>query len=56
MRNPRFNIPLSDLEGQMAMPNAGQAILLSDTLESALKQYKPRSVAVLGCAEGYGFG
>lgn len=39
----------------MALPQVGQAQLLADLLDEALRQYRPRSVAVLGCAGGNGF-
>ena len=54
MRNPWLDIPLADYEGHMALPNIGQAQLLSDVFASALSKYEPRSVAVLGCAGGNG--
>ena len=54
MKNPWLDIPLADYEGHMALPNVGQAQLLSDVFASALSKYKPRSVAVLGCAGGNG--
>jgi len=54
MKNPWLDIPLADYEGHMAMPNVGQAQLLADVFASALSKYKPRSVAVLGCAGGNG--
>lgn len=55
MRNPWLDIPLADYEDHMALPNVGQAQLLSDVFASALSKYEPRSVAVLGCAGGNGF-
>jgi ubiquinone/menaquinone biosynthesis C-methylase UbiE len=54
MRNPWLDIPLLDYEGHMALPNIGQAQLLSDVFASTLRKYEPRSVAVLGCAGGNG--
>jgi hypothetical protein len=54
MRNPWLDIPLADYEGHMALPNVGQAQLLSDVFASALSKYAPRSVAILGCAGGNG--
>ena len=38
----------------MALPTIGQAQLLSGVFATALRQYAPRSVAVLGCAGGNG--
>ncbi len=54
MKNPWLDIPLADYEGHMALPNVGQAQLLSDVFARALSKYAPRSVAVLGCAGGNG--
>lgn len=54
MKNPWLDIPLADYEGHMALPNVGQAQLLSDVFAGALTKYAPRSVAVLGCAGGNG--
>ena len=55
MTNPWLHIPLEDYEGHMALPQVGQAQLLADVLAGAVEQYRPRSVAVLGCAGGNGF-
>lgn len=55
MRNPWLDIPLIDYEGHMASPQVAQAELLGDVFEGMLKEYSPRSVAVLGCAGGNGF-
>ena len=54
MKNPWLDVPLADYEGHMALPNVGQAQLLSDVFAGALTKYAPRSVAVLGCAGGNG--
>ena len=54
MSNPWLDIPLADYEGHMALPTIGQAQLLSEVFATALRQYAPRSVAVLGCAGGNG--
>jgi ubiquinone/menaquinone biosynthesis C-methylase UbiE len=54
MSNPWLGIPLADYEGHMASPTIGQAQLLSEVFATALRQYAPRSVAVLGCAGGNG--
>lgn len=54
MRNPWLSIPLADYEGHMSLPEIGQADLLADILENALRQYAPRSVAIIGCAGGNG--
>lgn len=55
MKNPWLDIPLADYEAHMALPQVGQAQLLSDIFASVLHAYAPRSVAVLGCAGGNGF-
>ena len=55
MQNPWLDIPLDDYEGHMALPQVAQARLLADIFKSMLEQYRPRSVAVLGCAGGNGF-
>lgn len=39
----------------MALPSVGQARMLGETLESLVKLYAPRCVAILGCAGGNGF-
>jgi ubiquinone/menaquinone biosynthesis C-methylase UbiE len=54
MSNPWLDISLADYEGHMALPTIGQAQLLSEVFATALRQYAPRSVAVLGCAGGNG--
>lgn len=53
--NPWLVIPLADYEAHMALPQVGQARLLSDVFASALEECLPQSVAVLGCAGGNGF-
>jgi len=55
MRNPWLEIPLTEYEGHMASPQVAQAQLLGDVFESMPEKYRPRSVAVLGCAGGNGF-
>jgi trans-aconitate methyltransferase len=55
MKSPWLDIPLADYEAHMALPQVGQAQLLSDVFAAALARHKPRSVAVLGCAGGNGF-
>lgn len=39
----------------MGLPHVGQASLLGDIFEAALRRFVPASVAVLGCAGGNGF-
>jgi len=55
VRNPWLEIPLSDYEGHMALPEIGQAKMLADELESAVRQRAPRSIAIIGCSGGNGF-
>ncbi len=55
MNNPWLDIPLSDYEGHMALPEVAQAQLLADLFAEALRTHMPQSVAVLGCAGGNGF-
>lgn len=54
MSNPWLEIPLADYEGHMALPQVDQARLLSDIFETLLREHRPSSVAVLGCAGGNG--
>jgi SAM-dependent methyltransferase len=56
MTNPWLEIPLADYEGHMSLPGIEQAQLLADELESAARLFGPKSVAVIGCAGGNGFG
>ncbi len=55
MNSPWLDVPLADYEGHMALPGIEQAQLLSDIFSSALTQFSPCSVAVIGCAGGNGF-
>ncbi len=55
MTNPWLNIPLQDYEGHMALPDVGQAELLTNQLEGLLARHQPTSVALVGCAGGNGF-
>ena len=55
MHNPWLDIPLADYEAHMALPEIGQARLLSDIFADALRTHVPESVAVIGCAGGNGF-
>ncbi|MBJ9228381.1 class I SAM-dependent methyltransferase [Citrobacter braakii] len=55
MSNPWLSIPLADYEGHMALPDVGQADMLSGELETLLAEYSPKSVAIAGCAGGNGF-
>jgi SAM-dependent methyltransferase len=55
MSNPWKEIPLSDYEGHMTLPEVGQSSMLSNEFENVLKTYRSKSVAVIGCAGGNGF-
>jgi hypothetical protein len=55
MKNPWLEIPLADYEGHMALPYVDQARMLAEAFESLLREYRPASVAVIGCAGGNGF-
>ncbi len=55
MRNPWLDVPLAEYEGHMALPRVAQAQLLAGVFERILKEHRPSSVAVLGCAGGNGF-
>jgi SAM-dependent methyltransferase len=52
--SPWLDIPLADYEGHMALPEIGQARMLADELESAVRQHAPSSVAIIGCSGGNG--
>ncbi|MFN8546642.1 MAG: methyltransferase domain-containing protein [Candidatus Eisenbacteria bacterium] len=55
MRNPWLEIPLSDYESHMSLPNVGQAEMLASEFAESLRRFSPESVAVIGCAGGNGF-
>ena len=55
MRNPWLDIPLSDYEAHMALPQVDQARVLADQLAAVLALHRPASVALIGCAGGNGF-
>lgn len=50
--NPWLNIPFSDYENHMA--EVGQSQILSKLFADCLNDYKPATVALLGCATGNG--
>ena len=54
MRSPWLEIPLEDYEAYMALPAIGQAPLLVEELEIALRQRVPDACAIVGCAGGNG--
>jgi ubiquinone/menaquinone biosynthesis C-methylase UbiE len=55
LSNPWLSIPWEDYEGHMADPGVRQTQFLSEVFRKVLNQYRPHSVAVLGCATGSGF-
>ena len=55
MPSPWLDLPLADYEGHMSAPNVAQAKLLADVFSNALEEFRPASVAVIGCAGGNGF-
>src|SRR5258708_2875502 len=54
MRHPWLEIPIDDYEAHMALPSVGQAQLLRATLQRTVKEFQPRSLAILGVAGGNG--
>ncbi len=55
MNNPWLKIPATDYEAHMALPQVAQAQALNKLMASALAQYAPKSLAVIGCSTGNGF-
>ena len=55
VHNPWLDIPLSDYEGHMALPEVDQSRMLSDEFARLLDAHRPRSIALIGCAGGNGF-
>lgn len=53
--NPWLSIPWQDYEGHMGSPSVGQLQMLSEVFVQVLREVRPRSLAVLGCATGNGF-
>ena len=52
---PWRDMPLADYEGHMRLPTVGQAEMLADEFEAALRALRPTEVAMAGCAGGNGF-
>jgi len=50
--NPWLNVPLEDYERHMELPEIGQALMLTETLATAVRERRPNSVAIAGCAGG----
>lgn len=55
MRNPWLDIPLADYEAHMSLSTIGQSQLIASQLDLLVRNYRPRSVAIVGCAGGNGF-
>jgi ubiquinone/menaquinone biosynthesis C-methylase UbiE len=55
MGNPWLDIPLAEYEGHMSLPEIGQAPLLAEVFDRAVKRWSPVSIALIGCAGGNGF-
>jgi len=55
MKNPWLQIPASDYEAHMSLPEVAQAQALSELMASALSKYSPVSLLVIGCTTGNGF-
>ena len=53
--NPWLAIPWQEYEGHMGSPSVGQLQMLSDVFSQVLREARPRTLAVLGCATGNGF-
>jgi len=53
--SPWLTIPWQEYEGHMGDPSVGQLRMLSEVFAEVLREVRPRTVAVLGCATGNGF-
>jgi SAM-dependent methyltransferase len=54
MDNPWLNIPASDYEGHMNLPEVNQLSFLGNVFKESLAKYNNNSIAYLGCATGNG--
>jgi SAM-dependent methyltransferase len=52
--NPWLQIPASDYEGHMGLPEVDQSVFLDSEFRTSLADYDSRSVLYLGCATGNG--
>ncbi|HMK84804.1 MAG TPA: class I SAM-dependent methyltransferase [Steroidobacteraceae bacterium] len=50
-----LDIPLADYEAHMALPSVGQAQLIARSLGELIRENRPQSAAIIGCAGGNGF-
>ena len=55
MINPWLQIPASDYEAHMTLPEVAQTQAIAEVFASALSEYAPASIAVFGCTTGNGF-
>ena len=52
--NPWLQVPLEDYERHMDLPEIGQAVMLSEAMAQAVREFHPQSAAIAGCAGGNG--
>ena len=52
--NPWLKVPLEDYERHMDLPEIGQAMMLNEALAVSVREFRPKSVAIAGCAGGNG--
>lgn len=52
--NPWLQIPASDYEGHMGLPEVDQSAFLADVFITSLADYDSRSLLYIGCATGNG--
>lgn len=55
-KNPWLIIPSLDYERHMSDPNVGQLEMLENIFREILNDINPKSICVLGCTTGNGFG
>lgn len=53
-KNPWTHIPAVDYEGHMNLPEVDQLSPLRAIFKTALDKYRPKRIAILGCATGNG--
>ncbi len=53
-KNPWTDIPAEDYEGHMNLPEVDQLSQLRAIFKTALDKYRPKRIAILGCATGNG--
>ena len=52
--NPWLKVPLEDYERHMDLPEIGQAMMLNEAMARSVREFRPQSVAIAGCAGGNG--